>query len=286
MNDTAALNLDKFYPTELLRITEIIVDITKIKIHIKSVTESCECPECKQISNQYHGTYIRKVQDLPILGKQVELEITAHEYNCENDSCKVSTIAETYNGFLNYYSRMTERCADFISTLALETSCEGCSRICKEMGISISGDSVIRLLLKCFENQAPAECGEIVGIDDFAFKKRNTYGTIIVDEKSHSPIAILDGRDGKTLRQWLKGNQHIKAVTRDRASAYAKVISEELPDVMQIADRFHLHQNLLDAVKGALNRAVPANITVVHESHVAESVKNCDACKKNRFDCG
>lgn len=71
MNDTAALNLDKFYPTELLMITEIIVGITKIKIHIKSVTESCECPECKQISDQYHGTYIRKVQDLPILGKQV-----------------------------------------------------------------------------------------------------------------------------------------------------------------------------------------------------------------------
>ena len=115
---------------------------------MKSVTKSCECPECNQISNQYHGTYIRKVQDLPILGKQVQLEITAHKCNCENDACKVATIAETYNGFLNYYSRMTERCADFISTLALETSCEGCARICKEMGIRISGDSVIRLL-KC-----------------------------------------------------------------------------------------------------------------------------------------
>jgi len=220
---------------------------------MKSVTKSCECPECNQISNQYHGTYIRKVQDLPILGKQVQLEITAHKCNCENDACKVATIAETYNGFLNYYSRMTERCADFISTLALETSCEGCARICKEMGIRISGDSVIRLLLKRFDNQASVECGETVGIDGFAFKKRKTYGTIIVDKESHTPIAILDGRDGNTLRQWLKGNQNIKAVTRDRASAYAKVISEELPDVMQIADRFHLHQNLLNAVKGALN---------------------------------
>jgi len=109
------------------------------------------------------------------------------------------------------------------------------------------------ILLKRFDNQASVECGETVGIDGFAFKKRKTYGTIIVDKESHTPIAILDGRDGNTLRQWLKGNQNIKAVTRDRASAYAKVISEELPDVMQIADRFHLHQNLLNAVKGALN---------------------------------
>jgi len=102
-----------------------------------------------------------------------------------------------------------------------------------------------------------------------------------VDEEPHTPIAILDGRDGNTLRQWLKGNQHIKAVTRDRASTYAKVISEELPDVMQITDRFHLHQNLLNAVKGALNRAVPANVTVVHENQDVESVKNPMLVKKS-----
>ncbi len=50
--------------------------------------------------------------------------------------------------FLNAYSRMTERCADFVCTLALETSCEGCARICKTLGIKTSGDTVIRLLLK------------------------------------------------------------------------------------------------------------------------------------------
>lgn len=41
----------------------------------------------------------------------------------------------------------------------------------------------------------------------------------------------------------------MRIVTRDRASAYAKVIKEELPDAMQIADRFHLHQNFLEAIK-------------------------------------
>lgn len=56
MNDTKALNLDEFYPIKLLRLTETILDKTKIKIYMKSVTESCECPECKQISNRYHGT--------------------------------------------------------------------------------------------------------------------------------------------------------------------------------------------------------------------------------------
>lgn len=97
-------------------------------------------------------------------------------------------------------------------------------------------------------------CGNIVGIDDFAFKKRRNYGTIIVDEKTHKPIALLEGRDGKTLSNWLNKNKNIKIVTRDRASAYAKVIEQELPSAMQIADRFHLHQNLLQAIKKALKK--------------------------------
>ena len=58
------------------------------------------------------------------------------------------TFVENVDGFLNYYSRMTERCEDFICTLALETSCEGSARICRSMNLKTSGDSIIRLLTK------------------------------------------------------------------------------------------------------------------------------------------
>lgn len=283
------LDVSTFFPIEGLTVTRVDNSESGIIIKLKSNTRSCECPKCHSISNHYHGTYVRKVQDLPILGKNVVLDITSHEYYCDNDDCEVSTIAETYHGFLNYYSRMTERLEDFICTLALETSCEGCSRICKMIGINISGDTVIRVLIKRYENQPALEYGSVIGIDDFAFKKRHTYGTIIVDEKSHQPVAILNGRDGESLRQWLKNNKHIKTVTRDRASAYAKVISEELPDVMQVADRFHLHQNLLDAIKKALNREIPATIAIPHEKE-AVSVnsydENTDDSKKNGIRCG
>ena len=83
-----------------------------------------------------------------------------------------------------------------------------------------------------------------IGVDDFAFKKRHTYGTIIVDENSHIPVAVLEGRDGSALKAWLTQNKQVTTVTRDRTSAYAKAVEEILPDCMQIADRFHLHQNL------------------------------------------
>ncbi len=168
--------------------------------------------------------------------------------------------------------------------LALETSCEGCARICKKMGIKVSGDTIIRLLLKSLDTQERPTCSETIGVDDFAFKKRHTYGTIIVDEKTHLPVAILEGRDGKTLREWLKQNKQVRTVTRDRASAYAKALSEELPDVMQIADRFHLHQNLLEAVKKALNNSVPATIKIPHGDTVDSNVQSDEFEAKMSID--
>ena len=128
--------------------------------------------------------------------------------------------------------------------------------------------------MKRYELLPSPEVGDVIGVDDFAYKKRNTYGTIIVNGKTHEPIILLDGRDGETLREWLKNNKQVKVITRDRASAYARVIAEELPDAMQVADRFHLHQNLLEAIKKALNKEIPATITIPHAGE--------DSCKKNR----
>lgn len=175
---------------------------------------------------------------------------------------------------------MTERCADFICTLAMETSCEGCSRICRAMNLQISGDSVIRLLTKRYRLQSTPKCGSAIGVDDFAFKKRHTYGTIIVDQAPHRPVAILDGRDGNN-------NKHIKTVTRDRASAYSTAIQEILPDAMQIADRFHLHQNLLEAIKNTVNSTIPVDIRIPIEYEkneiTADTEKPCKKCLAMRI---
>ncbi len=77
---------------------------------------------------------------------------------------------------------------------------------------------------------------ELFTLYDFSFKKRHKYGTIIVDEETHAPVAVLEGRDEKTLKAWLEQNKHVTTITRDRASAYARAIEEVLPDAMQIAD--------------------------------------------------
>lgn len=147
------------------------------------------------------------------------------------------------------------------------------------MNLKTSGDSVIHLLTKRYKLQEEYNCGSVIGVDDFAFKKRHTYGTIIVDGSTHKPVAILDGRDGGTLKEWLTKNKHVKTVTRDRASAYASAIQEIFPDAMQVADRFHLYQNLLEAIKNTVNSIVPVDIKIPKDYN-----KDCQKAELQRTD--
>ena len=70
MNDS--LKLDMFFPNELLSITSVEHDDSSIHIKMRSKTHSSKCPECDHETKTYHGTYLRKVQDLPILGEGVK----------------------------------------------------------------------------------------------------------------------------------------------------------------------------------------------------------------------
>jgi transposase len=264
MTKVNEIKLDGFYP-ESLKITRVTNAEKQITIYLKSQKHSHKCHKCGKEMTSYHGTYTRTVQDLPILGKKVTLKISAYEYHCQNTACPIKAFTEDYEGFIGKSERMTRRCEELIKAIASETSCEGAAAICGKIGIKVSGDTIIRMVKKAVEGKPAEKCSETVGVDDFAYRKGQTYCTIICDGESREPIEILEGRDGKTLREWLGENKHIKKVTRDRASAYAKAISDILPEAMQIADRFHLHQNLLCAVKEALSGIISNEVLIPNE---------------------
>lgn len=93
----------------------------------------------------------------------------------------------------------------------------------------------------------------VIGVDDFAFRKGCTYGTIIVDLKRRCVIDLLPDRRKETLQKWLKQHPKIQVVSRDRARAYAKAVSSGALQALQVADRWHLMKNLGEAVERFLN---------------------------------
>ena len=211
-----------------------------------SISQSAKCPTCTVESFREHGRQDRTVRDLPILGEKVTLLIVQKRYVCENKDCRTDIFTEQ-NDFVCPYYYFTERCRQFMLKVATLTSCESAAKILGYQGIRVSGDTLLRML-KAAGEAHEVKVGTKIGVDDWAYRKGQEYGTIICDLDTHKIIEVLEGRDKETFENWLRGHPNIEIVSRDRASSYASAINSVLPDAIQIADRFHRTQNLLEAL--------------------------------------
>lgn len=101
-----------------------------------------------------------------------------------------------------------------------------------------------------------------VCVDDFAFRKRYTYGTVMVNLETHRIIDIIDSRETKQVEEWLKTYPNLKVISRDGAQAYASAVRNAHPNAVQISDRFHLIKNLSDAVERYMYRLFPSRLVI------------------------
>jgi transposase len=120
------------------------------------------------------------------------------------------------------------------------------------MSIRISPSTLLRRIMALAPPDTSAV--RILGVDDFAWKKRFRYGTILIDLEQHQIIDILLDRSDTSFSQWLADHPTVEVICRDRASDYAKAARQAAPQALQVADRFHVVRNLADALTPLLAR--------------------------------
>jgi transposase len=244
-----------------LRLDAVCLDEQQLMMEVTSTRCSARCPDCQRRSRRAHSWFTRVIADVSLGASPVCLRLHARRYRCLNAACPRQTFRERLPAVAPPYQRRTPRLRQRLEAVSFALGGQAGHRLTRALGLSKTGSSR-NTLLRLVRQAAIPGASEIapnlraLSVDDFAFRRGSSYGTILVDLDQHRVIDLLPDRDAATFATWLA--QHhghdIQVISRDRGGAFADGARQVAPHAVHVADRFHLLQNLGQALDHFLTR--------------------------------
>jgi transposase len=234
-------------PDDQLTFQSLIIEEPHLILVAAMLSNSSTCPDCRAPTQRIHGRYPRTLADLPWATAPIELRVIVRRFRCCTCTCRRQTFAERLPSVAPRYARTTTRLATTQANTGLALGGAAGARHLARHGLPGSRNTLLRRVRRVSLPEGPEP--EIIGLDDWAWRKGNRYGTIIVDLQQGCPLDLLEDRAAETVATWLQAHPDVKIVARDRAEAYAAGIRQGAPEATQVADRFHLLKNLAVALQ-------------------------------------
>jgi len=216
------------------------------------------CPDCGTPSSSCHSRYVRTLSDLPISGAVVKLRLSIRRFRCRQPSCRRKTFSEPLAPSLGRrHGRRVARCDGLLHAVGLALGGRPGSRMMARLAAPWSKDTLLRAVRREAATAGAAPAATVIGIDDFAWRRGHSYGSIVVDLERRTVIDILPDRQRGTVMAWLRENRQVRIICRDRGPGYGSAAAEAAPQARQVADRWHLFENASAAFLAAVRSELP-----------------------------
>jgi transposase len=242
--------------TILLDLSDLVIEQVnmnrEVTIAVRAASLTAPCPCCGITAKRIQSRYTRTLRDLPASGRPVHLGIHVRRFFCQESTCVRKIFAERFPSLTLPRVKFTLRLQEALREMGFELGGEAGARVGNKLSYPGSADTILRLVKRAELPAVPSP--RVVGLDDWSWKRRLRYGTLICDLQSHHPIEVLPDRSVETVSGWFEKHPSGEVVSRDRSSEYAAARKYGAPQALQVADRWHLGKNLAESVSTLLAR--------------------------------
>ncbi|MGW9030143.1 ISL3 family transposase [Streptomyces sp. NPDC055722] len=260
MDDVNSLVAVVFSGLSALIIEDVADDGEVVRVMARTRDVAVPCPVCGVPTGQVHGYHRRTVTDVPVDGRRVVVHLRVRRLVCPVLGCRRQTFCEQIPGLLERHQRRTTRLTRQVSAVVKELCGRAAARLAPSLALLFSYGTALRLLRRI---PTPAvRVPRVIGVDDFALRRRHRYATILINAETGERIDVLPDREAATLEAWLRDHPGAEVVCRDGSATYAEAIRRGLPNAVQVSDRWHLFRNLCDKVLADVRAHAPCWATV------------------------
>ncbi|MCW0191777.1 MAG: ISL3 family transposase [Rhodococcus sp.] len=206
-------------------VEDAVVGGARTRITVRHASRSSPCPGCGTPSSRVHSRYRRHLADLPLAGRSVELVVLARRFHCDAVRCGRRIFTERFAPeVLAPWARRTVRLEHIVHHLGLALGGRPAARLARRLRLPISNDPLLRVVRR--RGSPRFVPPTVVGVDDWAWRRNQRYGTIICDLERRKTIALLPDREPATSQAWLSEQPQIAILARDRGGGYCRATNK------------------------------------------------------------